>query len=56
MSVLLALISHFLSCSCIKATFFFSVSVLSKNKVINLQVVKPAWKGGAGMTSPDTVR
>lgn len=32
--------------------FFFSVSVLSKNKVINLQVVKPT----AGMTGPDAVR
>lgn len=32
--------------------FFFSVSVLSKNKVINLQVVKPA----AGVTGPDAVR
>lgn len=30
----------------------FSFSVLSKNKVINLQVVKPS----AGVTDPDAVR
>lgn len=40
------------SATAVSKALFFPFSVLSKNKVINLQVVKPA----AGVTGPDAVR